>query len=192
MTTIKTRLIGLSAALVLGVSGAAFASSQAEAATGTVNSTEARKLIKEVTKQKCLTIAEANKIVHGSGKYDENSSYFWPGQRGSRIDNVTIAFPGRCIKWVTVARNETTGPQKYVRPSGKMGTVTKAESRKLTHEMIKQKCLSWGEARKIAHGVGDSEDTLLQWPGAKGSNIKWFSMEDHGDGCLVFATVIRK
>ena len=98
MSHTRTAVIAAIAALALGgsmVASAAPAEAHEYSKEGTVSAKEASKLFKQAFKQRCLTVHEAQHIVHGSGALnpDENDelTVVFTGTRKSHIDFVELS-----------------------------------------------------------------------------------------------------
>jgi len=95
-----TRKAVIAAIAALALSGSMVASTAPAEAheyskEGTVSAKEANKLFKQAFKQRCLTVHEAQHIVHGSGvlNLDENDelTVVFTGTRKSHIDSVELS-----------------------------------------------------------------------------------------------------
>ena len=98
MSHTRKAVVAAVAALALGgsmIASAAPAEAHAYAKEGAVSAKEANKLFKQAFKQRCLTVHEAQHIVHGSGveNLDENdeTTLVFTGSRKSHIDVVELS-----------------------------------------------------------------------------------------------------
>ena len=98
MSHTRKAVVAAVAALALGgsmIASAAPAEAHAYTKEGTVSAKEANKLFKQAFKQRCLTVHEAQHIVHGSGveNLDENdeTTLVFTGSRKSHIDVVELS-----------------------------------------------------------------------------------------------------
>ena len=114
MHKVITRTAATLAATVAIAGGFALSAPDASAASrGTATATEARKVVREAERQRCLTLKEARKIVHGNGTYSGTDDigaryYHWSG-KGS-VRSLDISVLGSCTDLVVVdwRRNATT------------------------------------------------------------------------------------
>ena len=95
-----TRKAVIAAIAALALSGSTIASTAPAEAheyskEGTVSAKEAGKLFKQAFKQRCLTVHEAQHIVHGSGvlNYDDNDelTVVFTGTGKSHIESVDLS-----------------------------------------------------------------------------------------------------
>jgi len=107
-----TRKAVMAAVAALALSGSMiFAPAPADAHTytkeGTVSAKEAGKLFKQAFKQRCLTVYEAQHIVHGSGYEnwgdDGDLTLVFSGTRKSGIDSVALSIDGNGCTGVVTA-----------------------------------------------------------------------------------------
>ena len=97
MSTFKTRAAAVSVAVALGLGSVALAAAPAEAAgPGTVTKAEAKRVNKQLHKQRCLTRKETFRIIHGTGSTDDKRerTIRWDG-KGSVI-SFTVKFKKKC------------------------------------------------------------------------------------------------
>ena len=98
MSHTRKAVVAAVAALALGgsmVASTAPAEAHTYTSEGSVTAKEANKLFKQAFKQRCLTVHEAQHIVHGSGvenldENDETTLVFF-GTRKSHIDVVELS-----------------------------------------------------------------------------------------------------
>ena len=89
-------------AVALGVGMMAMTAAPSEAAStrGTIITAEAAKVHKAMLRQRCVTVSETRKIVHGKGEMiNYGSGYkdlYYDGSRKSRIDYAYISFEDGC------------------------------------------------------------------------------------------------
>lgn len=85
------------ATLTLGVGAAALPSvAEAKVHRGTITRTEAGKVYKQMLRQKCLTVKETRKIVHGKGYLYEEEGYWGLYYDGKgRVEYADIQFTSR-------------------------------------------------------------------------------------------------
>ena len=98
MSKLKTRVAAVGMALALGAGSLAL-SAPADAAShgpGTVTKAEAKRVNKQLDKQRCLTQKETFRIIHGTGNTDDKAerTIWWEG-RGSVI-SFTVKFKKKC------------------------------------------------------------------------------------------------
>ena len=106
-----TRKAVMAAVAALALSGSMIVSqAPADAHTytkeGTVSAKEAGKLFKQAFKQRCLTVYEAQHIVHGSGYEDwsdDDLTLVFSGTRKSGIDSVALSIDGNGCTGVVTA-----------------------------------------------------------------------------------------
>jgi hypothetical protein len=112
MSVTRKAVLAAAAALALSASMIA-APTPADAHTytkeGTVSAKEAGKLFKQACKQRCLTVHEAQHIVHGSGYEnwsDDDLTLVFSGTRGSGIASVDLSIDGDgCTSVVTAYKS---------------------------------------------------------------------------------------
>lgn len=89
------RLAGLGVAAAAGLGMLAVTAPSASASTvkshGTATVSEGRKVVREADRQKCLTLKEVRKIVHGSGEQAEGGRV-WFGK--GKADFLFVEFNG--------------------------------------------------------------------------------------------------
>jgi hypothetical protein len=98
MSRTRKAIMAAVAALALGGSmatSAATAEAHDYTTEGTVSAKEANKLFKQAFKQRCLTVHEAQHIVHGSGvenlDYNDELTLVFTGTRKSHIVYVELS-----------------------------------------------------------------------------------------------------
>ena len=106
-----TRKAVMAAVAALALSGSMIASpAPADAHTysreGTASAKEAGKLFKQAFKQRCLTVHEAQHIVHGSGVeewWDEGGTLTFAGTSKSGIASVDLSIDEDGCTWAVTA-----------------------------------------------------------------------------------------
>jgi hypothetical protein len=83
------------AALTIGGLALATAPNASAASRGTASTSEAHKIVREAQNQRCLTLREARKIVHGNGTYsgvdDLGARYYhWAGTGSVRTLDISV------------------------------------------------------------------------------------------------------
>jgi hypothetical protein len=107
MRKIITHAAGITAAIAVGIGVVAVTAPSADAAssTGSVTRKEGRKVIREGDRQKCLTLKEVRKMVHGNGKKtwdaDGYKEYTWKGAKKSGVYELWVGFDNKtkCANW---------------------------------------------------------------------------------------------
>ena len=97
MHKIITRTLGVGAALAVGLGAMAATAPSASAAShvGTATVKEGRKVVREADRQRCLTLKETRKIVHGTGSRDANpGTYYWYAK--GRAEVLIVEYSGGC------------------------------------------------------------------------------------------------
>lgn len=90
------KIVAIVAATLATTAIAATLPTDAHAASrGTATAKEARKVVREAEDQRCLTLKEARKIVHGNGTYtgtDEIGAryYHWSGKGNVRTLDISV------------------------------------------------------------------------------------------------------
>lgn len=114
MNKIITRTAAV-AATVLTIGGLAMATAPnaSAASRGTATSSEARKVMREAENQRCLTLREARKIVHGNGTYSGTDDlgaryYHWAGKGNVRTLDISVLDGCTDLVVIDWRRNATT------------------------------------------------------------------------------------